>query len=46
MLNAGSFVLWFTVTLVMIVSTMIASGHMLGHLINKDTAKYEKENRK
>jgi len=34
------------VSIVMIVSTMIASGHMLGHLIDKDTAKYEKENRK
>ena len=46
MLNSGSFILWFTVTLVMIVSTMTASGYMLGHLIDKDTAKYEKENKK
>ena len=46
MLNASSFILWFIVSLVMLVSTMIASGHMLGHLIDKDTAKYEKENRK
>ena len=46
MLNANSFILWFIVSLVMLVSTMIASGHMLGHLIDKDTAKYEKENKK
>ena len=45
MLNVSSFILWFVVSLVMIVSTMVASGHMLGHLIDKDTAKYEKENR-
>lgn len=43
MLNASSFILWFIVSLVMIVSTMTASGHMLWYLIDKDTAKYEKE---
>ena len=46
MLNDGSFILWFTVTLGMIVITMTASGHMIGHLIDKDTAKYERENKK
>ena len=45
MLNVSSFILWFIVSLVMFVSTMIASGHMLGHLIDKDNAKYEKENK-
>lgn len=28
MLNASSFILWFIVSLVMIVSVMTASGHM------------------
>ena len=46
MLNASSFLLCFIVSLVMIVSTMTTSGYMLWYLIDKDTAKYEKENRK